>query len=281
MKCTESGVLPQSDYYFATPSLQAKSLFHYMLCVGHFICEAPYHVKRTSFNSVLLMYVLDGTCTVKINTDSYTAKKDDVVLLNCYQAHEYFTDTNLDILWLHFDGGTSMEFFDNINKNRGIVSSCGNRSLFVGSLTGLLDIFRNKQTISEPSVSCIIHHLLCNLVSTTSETGALHLADDAVEAAVQYIHRNITQKITVQKLAQLSAMSTSNFARLFKKEMGYSPYEYITKQRIDLAKKMLKMTSDPIAEIAVSVGFNSPSNFIAAFNSRVGLSPNKFRSMPF
>ena len=281
MRCYEEGVLPSSDYYFATPSLQAKLMLYYLLCVGHFTCVGGYHVKRNNFNSILLMYVRGGNCTVWVNGERYLAKKGEAIILNCYRPHEYYAEGELDILWVHLDGGRSMEFYEYISKTCGTVFVPDSPSLFEKSITSLLEIFRNEQTLSETSVSCILHGLLCNVVSSTSKTGIMHFADGAVETAVCYIKDNLTEQITVDGLAQLSAMSTSNFARLFKRQMGYSPYEYIIKQRIDKAKTVLKTTSLSIAEIGVQVGFSTSSNFIAAFRSRVGISPNHFRNLPF
>ncbi|WP_312641228.1 AraC family transcriptional regulator [Hydrogenoanaerobacterium sp.] len=281
MKCTDPGVLPGSDYYFATPSIQAKNLFYYLLCAGSYTCEAGYHIRRSSYNSVLLMYVLEGSCTVKFEGRTYLAGSGEIVLANCYKPHEYYTDGHLKSLWLHFDGSQSLEFAENILKTQGVVLPCENSALFINSINSILEIFRKHLTISEPSVSCIIHTLLCNLVSATSVSGALELEGGVIFDAMNFIKTNYRRSITVEDIAKNVSMSPSHLSRMFKKQTGYSPYEYLLKVRLDSAKSLLKKTNSSIAEIATAAGFNSSSNFIYTFHSRTGISPNKFRHMPF
>lgn len=281
MQCTDFGVLPSSDYYFATPSAMAKNLFYYLLCAGSYHCTSGYHIRRKSYNSVLLMYVLEGKCAVLVDDHSYLAKAGDIVIINCYKPHEYSTNDSLKTLWIHFDGSQSLEFAETILKNLGAVFACENPDLFIQSITSIINIFRNHQVISEPSVSCLIHNLLCNLVSATSVSGALELEHGVVCTAIDYIKAQHMLDLPVEAVARHVAMSPSHLSRLFKKQTGYSPYEYLVKVRLDNAKSLLKKTTLPIAQIAADTGFNSASNFIYAFHKHMGISPSKFRNMPF
>ncbi|RPF47278.1 AraC family transcriptional regulator [Hydrogenoanaerobacterium saccharovorans] len=281
MKCTDPGVLPGSDYYFATPSVLAKNLFYYLLCAGSYTCEAGYHIRRKNYNSILLMYVLEGSCTVQFEGRTYVAESGDIMLLNCYKPHEYYTNDYLKSLWLHFDGSQSLEFAENILKTQGVVLPCENPTLFISSINSIMEIFRKHLTISEPSVSCIIHTLLCNLVSVTSVSGALEIESGAIFDAINFIKTNYCANITVDDISKYVSVSPSHLSRMFKKQTGYSPYEYLLKVRLDNAKSLLKKTDKPVAEIAALTGFNSSSNFIYTFQSRTGISPNKFRHMPF
>lgn len=274
-------LLPDSERYFLTPSPEAKKLFYYLLVVGHYKCINGYHIKRDNFGSILLMYVLDGEETIVIRKKTYYAKKNDIILINCYEPHEYFTTNNLDILWAHFDGGKCLEFFDSIFNSYGPIFSCNTPNLFVDPINSILNVLRNKQILSEPSVCCIIQTILCNLISNTLLSGSLTIDNVTVKGAIKYIQNNITNKILIVNIAENINMSASNFYRIFKKEMGITPYEYIIKTRIDLAKKLLRSTSTSISIIGCKVGFSSTSNFISYFHSRVGLSPQKFRAIPF
>lgn len=281
MKCTEPGVLAGSDYYFTTPSVMAKNLFYYILCVGSYSCTAGYHIKRKRYNSMLLMYLLEGSCTVCCGGKTGTAQAGDVVLLNCYQPHEYYTDSNLKILWLHFDGAQSLELAEHIIKTQGTVFPCRNPALFEGSLTAMVEIFRKGQTVSEPSVSCMIYTLLCNLVTETSVTGSMELDEGVVSDAVRFMKENLKESLTVEQISRSVNVSPSHFSRLFKKQTGSSPYEFVIKVRIDAAKKLLKNSGFSVAEIAAQTGFNSQSNFIYTFHAKVGISPKQFRNTPF
>ncbi len=64
MKSTELGVSSKSNYYIHSPSIQAKKAFFYPLFVGHFEYAKGYSIKRTSFDSYLIMFVKNGAITV-------------------------------------------------------------------------------------------------------------------------------------------------------------------------------------------------------------------------
>ncbi|MFA9380651.1 MAG: AraC family transcriptional regulator [Acetanaerobacterium sp.] len=281
MLCTDPGVLPNSEYYFSTPSQLAKYLFYYMVCIGSYECAAGYHVRRESYNSALLMLVEEGECTVKTQGRCFVAHRGDLVLLNCYTPHEYYTDDRLKIIWLHFAGAQSLEFINSIYRLKGAVLPGQHHSLFSDSLYGLLEIFKNKQSLSESSASCIIHKLLCNLVSPTTESGAFNILDSVVNNAVQYIKSHYAEPLSVEEIARHVSVSPSHFSRLFKRETGNSPYEYVLNIRLDKSKKLLKQTNLSVAQISECAGFNSLSNFAYTFHTRVGITPTQFRSTPF
>ena len=78
-------------------------------------------------------------------------------------------------------------------------------------------------------------------------------------------------------MAKEAALSKYHFSRIFKKETGFSPLEYVFNTKINLAKTILITTNRKIADIALDLGFSSESSFINAFKSRTGFSPNGFR----
>lgn len=281
MKCTELGVSFDSDYYFHTPSHQARTLFYYLLCIGHYKCTKEYHIKRSRFDSFLFMYIVKGNGIVRVKNHTYPCKEGDFVLLDCYHPHEYFAAEQMEILWLHFDGAKSRDFFQALVRSYGTVFHCANPEPVVSPVHTLLKLFRSSQRVSEPTICCLIQTLLCNLLSDSDSMETPFSESSITETAIAYIGEHITEKLTVELLAKCVAVSPSHFSRIFKKETGTSPYEYITRTRIDLAKKLLKTTSFSIGEIAINVGFTSSSNFTNVFHTRVGISPQQFRNTPF
>jgi AraC family transcriptional regulator len=279
MLCHDPGVLPDSDYYFSTASMLAKELFYYALCVGSFRCGPGYHVKRKRYNSLLLMYLSEGSCTVCSGEKKQIARAGDVVVLDCYRPHEYYTDTALAFSWVHFDGSQSLEFARSIQKSRGMVFPCDDAELLKYSFEQLLTLFQTEPNVPEPAVSCILHRLLCELAAPAAAGAAQD--DGILGAAVAYIRQNYAQLLTVEKLSRLVGMSPSQCSRRFRAQTGYAPYEYVTKVRVAQAQRLLKSTRLSVEEIAEKTGFGSASNFIHAFREKVGISPGQFRNTPF
>lgn len=92
-----------------------------------------------------------------------------------------------------------------------------------------------------------------------------------------YIAKNYTEEIRLNTLADIAGMSPSAFSRFFKSHTGRNLSEYIIEQRLGYASRMLVDTSNSIAEICYTCGFNNLSNFNRLFKKRKNCSPSEFR----
>lgn len=279
MQCLEKSVLSNSALFFYTPSNLAKSIFFYLLLVGDYICDKNYYVERDNFNSYLLIYVKSGNGIVKSNGKTYYAKENDVILLNCNKPHIYFTNTGWDIDWFHFDGNVSMEYYDLITMHSGCVITLYESKIIPQTLKNIINLFKLKKQISEPIISCHIQRMLTELLIISRNLKDKYINKlDPVTCAMEYVDANFKEKLSVKSISNLVNLSLYHFSRLFKKETGYSPYEYILKTRIDNAKVLLKKTSISIKEVAFTTGFNSESSFVTSFHKNVKMTPCEFRN---
>lgn len=104
-------------------------------------------------------------------------------------------------------------------------------------------------------------------------------ADNPVEIVLQYIHRNLDKKLTLQELADLAHLSPYYFSRFFKKETGLSPMEYVMNVRMNEAKLLLITTDKSVTEIAHKIGYASGTSFTNMFTEKIGCSPVQFRKL--
>ncbi|WP_019911075.1 AraC family transcriptional regulator [Paenibacillus sp. HW567] len=94
---------------------------------------------------------------------------------------------------------------------------------------------------------------------------------------LNHIETNIEQNITIHELAEIAHMHPNYFIRLFKKQLGVPPIQYITRKKIDKAKELLTSTTSTISEIAVQLGFSDMFYFSKQFKKNAGLAPTDFR----
>ena len=281
MKCTEPGVLQHSHYYFNTPSGIAKKLYFYCICVGEFYCMTPYHTCRNHYNSFLLMEILEGECLFKQEDKILTAYTGDFILLNCYKPHEYYTDSSLHFRFIHFDGNVSEDFYDLITKNNGHIINLTMTHHAHTISSQLISHYSGMTPLTEGTVSCMLHQLLYILLNHAIPSEPYTDMDYALQNALNFIHLNYEKELSVELIAQQANLSIYHFSRLFKKETGYSPYEYLMHYRLDKAKKLLKTSKKTISEISFLTGFKSESNFIYCFHKNMNMSPGQFRRLPF
>ncbi len=76
-------------------------------------------------------------------------------------------------------------------------------------------------------------------------------------------------------LERTAHMSKASLTRMFNRELGLSPMEYVIQQRIEVAKKMLLQTRN-VKESCYGAGFNDVNYFVRLFKSRVGITPGAY-----
>ena len=103
------------------------------------------------------------------------------------------------------------------------------------------------------------------------------LSPNALRLVIDYINDNLDRNISLLELAGLTNLSLHHFARMFKQSTQLTPHQYMIRQRIERAKKLLIETDTPITEIALHVGCADASHFSHLFRQFVGLSPAAYR----
>jgi AraC-like DNA-binding protein len=87
-----------------------------------------------------------------------------------------------------------------------------------------------------------------------------------------YVEINLHEKLTLEDLAKLADMDKFKFIRYFKKNIGLSPFSYITLRRLEHAKNSLK-AGNPIVHSALDAGFYDQSHFNKYFKHYIGVTP--------
>ncbi len=100
-----------------------------------------------------------------------------------------------------------------------------------------------------------------------------------IHEAKKFILSHIQDDICVNDIAEEVHLNAQYLMRLFKKEMGVSILEYITDERIKLAKEILLRTDYPINQVADSVGYANYSYFTKIFRRAEGMSPRQYRQL--
>ena len=94
---------------------------------------------------------------------------------------------------------------------------------------------------------------------------------------VAWMQEHLEEPVTVEDLAVRSAMSPRTFARRFQASTGTTPYQWLLRQRVQLARRLLEMSDLPVEAVAQRSGFCSASNLRKHFNRVVHTSPQAYR----
>lgn len=100
---------------------------------------------------------------------------------------------------------------------------------------------------------------------------------ERVNKIVNHINNNLAEELDIEKLASIGNYSVFHFHRIMRAALGEPLGAYITRLRLETSVQLLKMTDNPVNEIAFKVGYDTPSSFNKAFKKRFGFSPGEYR----
>ncbi|GGO75639.1 AraC family transcriptional regulator [Nonomuraea cavernae] len=144
----------------------------------------------------------------------------------------------------------------------------------------------NPRLGADTVVSSLLDTLLLYILRAWYDSGpgqcqvsgwAAALADPAISAALDAVHRDPGHAWTLPSLAGLAGLSRAAFSRRFTTLVGQSPMAYLTWWRLAVAGRLLHESDASQAEVAARVGYGSEFAFANAFKRHYGIAPGRYR----
>ena len=155
-----------------------------------------------------------------------------------------------------------------------------NREL-TNSLNRLISISMEDDIAKDALADLALKSLLIRVIQTQNlslleESPA---ANNRLMSVIQYIRQHLTEKIGIEVLCEKACMSKSVFFRIFKTTFGITPLEYIIRERIDLAKSLLKDPDVSVTAACYQSGFNNLNYFARLFKRTEGITPSEYQRL--
>ena len=116
------------------------------------------------------------------------------------------------------------------------------------------------------------------LVSILAGSGILPpLTGSLVKHAIAFLNRRLSKPISRWQIAESVNISEDYLTRIFRREMGLSPWDYLTRCRVGVASDLLRRTGAPLSEIAQASGFQDQAYFNRVFRRIKGCTPGHYR----
>lgn len=112
---------------------------------------------------------------------------------------------------------------------------------------------------------------------TENPLGKSATTDPRIRRALDHLTQHLAEPITLPALAKHCGLSVSRLSWLFHQATGTSPLHYLEIRRLDRARQLLRLTPNPIQEIAAEVGYPDPFYFSLRFKRHTGHSPRAYR----
>lgn len=246
-----------------------------------------------------LLYMMDGTAEQQINDKRFVAVQHDLVILNEGDVHSTYCKKGekTRILVVKFlpdvvNSGYSRVFE---SKYIGPFLNCRSDSLY--HLTGssdtlenlrklmmdLYDEFTAKRIGYEIHVKGSIYQLIALLIRHRIIGNPELLVENArsellkLDGLFKYIENHYSERIDLQKAANMLNLSYSYFSRYFKKVTGKTFKEYVDFVRICEVEKLILTTGMNISHACYEAGFCNVSSFNRVFRRVKGYSPGTIK----
>ena len=120
--------------------------------------------------------------------------------------------------------------------------------------------------------------LLAQSVARPQPAATSKMSDYYIKEAINYIEQNFQNNITIEDVASVCGINRSYLGKIFKKNTGQSPQEFLMNYRMVKAAELLKLTSLSIADIGSAIGYENQLHFSRAFKNIYGVSPREWRN---
>lgn len=153
-----------------------------------------------------------------------------------------------------------------------------NREL-ADAMNKLISISMEDDLAKDALADLTLKSLLIRVIQTQNMAAVVNpqLPDNRFAAVIDYIHAHLSEKIGVEELCQKACMSKSGFFRAFRDSFGLSPVEFIIRERISLARRLLTNPALTVLEVSERVGFANPHYFSRLFKTLEGITPKSYR----
>lgn len=243
-------------------------------------CLPSYHWENAQrAPGALLQYTVCGAGKVQLGTQTYCAEAGTAFLLpfpsdSVYYFDEQAGDAPWCFYYMVFSGEAIAPYLALIASRRGCVFPLGNHHPAVRGLTSLHAQARENRLHDPFTAASQVFSILCALCANFEEPrGRSRLTEEAI----RHMQSDFAQSIGIADVAAALQVSASHLSRVFLRETGLRPVEYLTRLRLEEAVRLLNTTNLSIDAISSRCGFSDGNYFSKVFRSRMGLSPRAFR----
>ena len=103
------------------------------------------------------------------------------------------------------------------------------------------------------------------------------LASWQIARVQEFIDENLHRSIVARDLSAVARRSPAHFSRSFKRTFGEPPHAYVVRRRLERARQLMAATSNPLSEIALSVGLSDQAHLCRLFRRDFCQSPSSWR----
>jgi len=234
--------------------------------------------------------LLSSLKTVQMEKRCFQVQMGDILPINSEQGHGaagYYKNCSL-FTW-QIDKNAIEQIAASVYGRRE-VSFSNDFVSFTPEIKSCLSAFMGEYKSKQAGYKFILDGLLTQLIVTmlrhiksnvsNLDPKRILSARPNIQRAIEYLQENFQDDFSLNEVAEVANLSPYHFIRIFKKQTGKTPYEYLLDIKIERAREMLKSRKElNITQVCFLCGFNNPSHFSSVFKKKTKVSPSKYRKL--
>lgn len=282
-------------------NLQVEQMHPLVLNVGLAVHNADWNWKNVNSPFTRLYYVTEGSAQIELPDGIYTLSPKHMYFIPAFTIHTNICKSNFVHYYLHIyeDHYSDNDWLDHwkfpveieatdldlalfkrlceINPHMTLQKS--DPTTYDNNPTLMQNLIKNRQRAFCDKVESrgIVFQLLSRFFKQGQSK--IEMEDNRIAKTVLYIRKHLNEAIELEKLAEISYLSKDHFIRLFKKELGTTPLQYINQKKIEKAQLLLITEELAVKEIAFQLAFDDYSYFNRLFKKTTGVTPQEYRRL--
>ena len=236
-------------------------------------------------NCFELILVTRGGMFASIDDTIYEVSAGDLVLINSSAVHGFFDQhPGTAINGFQFDVTLFDESFiklrDEIFQNPLLGKNSAKDAVYEHLRQLLREIsleYKGKKTGFQLAIKSKLYELMLIILRDTPRRAAKPSSSKLKRILAFVLNHVDDPDLTLEEAAESLDLSKFYFSHFFKKNTGQSFHSYLTKTRVNFAKRYLIESKMPVIDIAFQSGFNSIQTFNRVFKTLTGFSPRDYR----
>jgi AraC-like DNA-binding protein len=134
-----------------------------------------------------------------------------------------------------------------------------------------------KDVLADLTLQELLIRIIQSQTAKAIDDGLFADPKNPITQIIEFIRLNLKENISMKELSQKACMSSTSFYRLFRRELGMSPIEFVIGEKIRCAKDLLKNPTLQINEVCYLSGFEDSNYFIRLFKKHEGITPKQYQ----
>lgn len=264
-----------------TPPVQLHSLGWQIQSSDSYYCDGMNRQNETG--NCIFQYTLSGNGIYEINGISYTLQEGTAFIAQIPSCHSYYLPTNnekWEFMFFTLYGDYVSKEWKMLQEMFGCVFTLKKDSDIIQYLSDTYLQATNNEINDGYQTSCIAYEFLMKLTQSLAYPVANELTlNNKLDESIIFIKNNLHNNLNLDDIAQSIQMSKYHYIHTFTKYKGISPWNYVTKLRIEHSIKLLLTTKESLEVISTQVGYSNANYFNKVFCKYVGLAPGKLRKV--